>query len=335
MRIFHPASPAFHALAFGLLLSIVSIAQDKRDHDNVFTTELYPVSQTLFAETISPAGWGGGDPFDSGGDPFGGAGDPFENAAKPYDPLDDLAAMAELPEGSGLKFSPHFSRIMLRTSADGHQRFKTMLQQVDVPAPRITVDFSFIEIPTNVVTTSKVFQQSGSLDDEEVLRLFRDGKARLLSLSKASTLSGVNAQVEGVKEIIFPSEFQPKPAVKGVGAVPPLPAAITPASFETREVGHILNVTPTVSAGDPTTIYLALLPESAILTGWLDVAAKGNDKIKDERAGMTPHPVFRSLNYTGSLRVTDGETVVAFGTPDPDTGNPIYALVTVRLSKSK
>lgn len=340
MRIFYPATPTFHALAFTLLLSIVSIAQDKGEKDDAFTTKLYPASPTLFAETISPASWG--DPFGGAGDPFGGAGDPFAtNApgtmAKPQDPLDDLAEMAELPEGSKLKSFPQFGRIMLRTSAAGHQQFKAVLQQVDVPAPRITVDFSFIEIPTNVVATSKVFQQSGSLDNEEVLRLFREGKARLLSMSKATTRSGVNVQVEGVKEIIYPTEFQPRAAVKGAGAgaAPTPPGIMTPGSMETREAGHILNVTPSLSAADPTAIYLALIPESAILDGWFDVKAEGNDKIKDERAGQTPHPVFRSLNYTGSLLVTDGETVVAFGTPDPDTGNPIYGLVTARLENAK
>jgi len=137
MRIFYPATPTFHALAFTLLLSIVSIAQDKGEKDDAFfTTKLYPASPTLFAETISPASWG--DPFGGAGDPFGGAGDPFASEgpnatnapgtmAKPQDPLEDLAEMAELPEGSKLKSFPQFGRIMLRTSAAGHQQFKAVL----------------------------------------------------------------------------------------------------------------------------------------------------------------------------------------------------------------
>jgi len=141
-----------------------------------------------------------------------------------------------------------------------------------------------------------------------------------------------------VNEIIYPTEFvPPKPAKAGGPAVAGVQqagdVAATPGSFETREAGHLLNVTPTLSPVDPKKIYLALIPETAILAGWVDFSAKGKEKIQMKREAVLSQPVFRSLNITTSVVVRDGEPVVVFGAPNPSTGDLIYGLVTARLSR--
>ena len=82
---------------------------------------------------------------------------------------------------------------------------------------------------------------------------------------------------------------------------------VTPGTFETREVGVILNVTPTVGP-DGYTIDLTLAPEVAELVDWLQYGST----IEGFQYNI-PQPVFASRNVTTSIVVWDGQTVVLGG----------------------
>ena len=74
--------------------------------------------------------------------------------------------------------------------------------------------------------------------------LSQHGGTDLLSAPRVTTRSGVNAQIQVVREIIYPTEFDlTQPTVDGDGNVTMAPV-VTPGGFEPRETGVILNVPP-------------------------------------------------------------------------------------------
>ena len=147
--------------------------------------------------------------------------------------------------------------------------------------------------------------------------LSQKGNSDLLSAPRITTRSGVNAQIQVVTEIIYPTEFEvTEPSLQTSNAGEGgnnlvTPPTVTPGSFQTREVGVILNVTPTVGP-DGYTIDLTLAPEVAELVDWLQygstISAGGQSFTFN-----IPQPVFASRNVTTSIVVWDGQTVVMGG----------------------
>lgn len=147
--------------------------------------------------------------------------------------------------------------------------------------------------------------------------LEQKGGVDLLSSPRVTTRSGVNAQIKVVEEIIYPTEYEQQSVgdlgtgfgtiVSPITGAPLSPYAYRPpipGSFETREIGVILNVTPTVGP-DGYTIDLTLVPEVAEFVRWIDYGP----------AGLYPilQPVFASRNVTTSIILWDGHTVVMGG----------------------
>jgi general secretion pathway protein D len=153
--------------------------------------------------------------------------------------------------------------------------------------------------------------------------LSQNGNVDLLSAPRVTTRSGVNASIEVVTEIIYPTEFRvTEPTITGAsgstGNAVISPPTVTPDSFEMRRTGVILNVTPTVGP-DGYTIDLALAPEVAELTDWLQYGSSfrvPNPENPDAFQDFTfniPQPVFSSRNVSTSIVIWDGQTVVMGG----------------------
>ncbi len=145
--------------------------------------------------------------------------------------------------------------------------------------------------------------------------LSQHGGTDLLSAPRVTTRSGVNAQIQVVKEIIYPTEFSvTQPSVDSDGNVTMGPIS-EPGQFETRETGVILNVTPTVGP-DGYTIDLVMAPEVAELVDWIQYGSV--IEIPSEFGSQLwtynmPMPVFTSRNVTTSIVIWDGQTVVMGG----------------------
>ena len=150
----------------------------------------------------------------------------------------------------------------------------------------------------------------------------------VLSAPKVTTINGVQAQIKVVQEFIYPSEYsEPQPgtpptinaagvAVGGTSGTPSIPSA-----FKTREVGVILNVTPTVGS-DNYTINLALTPEVTEFLGFLDysptaTASASGSGSNSVTATSTPfkivQPLFSTRSVATSVVIWDGQTVVLGG----------------------
>ncbi|MFH0952971.1 MAG: hypothetical protein V1873_01435 [Verrucomicrobiota bacterium] len=156
--------------------------------------------------------------------------------------------------------------------------------------------------------------------------LSQHGNADLLSAPRVTTRTGVNAQIQVVREIIYPTEFEvTQPTVQSQGDLV-TPPTVTPGSFETREIGVILNVTPTVGP-DGYTIDLTLVPEVAELVDWIQYGSEItlSQPIQNPLTGLLigsrertfryniPQPIFSSRNATTSIVIWDGQTVVMGG----------------------
>lgn len=167
-----------------------------------------------------------------------------------------------------------------------------------------------------------ILSVSGVLTNPElrmvIHALDRKGNTDLLSAPRVTTINGVNAIIQVVEEIIYPTEFDITEndieIQGGVGtAAQPIfiPPTVIPGGFETRSTGVILNVTPTVSA-DNYTINLVMLPEIAELVRWIQYGTQ--IPVGEETFTVNiPQPVFASRNITTSMIVWDGHTVVMGG----------------------
>lgn len=148
--------------------------------------------------------------------------------------------------------------------------------------------------------------------------LQQKGGSDLLSAPRITTRSGVNAQIQVVQEIIYPTEFESEVItidreVAGGGTIQERLVTVTPGSFETRETGVILNVTPTVGP-DGYTIDLTLVPEVSELVDWIQYGSVIDTDENGNPVGYNiPQPVFSSRNVTTSIVVWDGATVVMGG----------------------
>lgn len=142
--------------------------------------------------------------------------------------------------------------------------------------------------------------------------LSQHGGTDLLSAPRVTTRSGVNAQIQVVREIIYPMEFDSEIITidqeNEVGNTwQQLAAVSTPGDFQTRETGVILNVTPTVGP-DGYTIDLVMAPEVCELQDWIQYGGAVGDYYFNQ-----PMPVFTSRNVTTSIVIWDGQTVVMGG----------------------
>lgn len=156
-----------------------------------------------------------------------------------------------------------------------------------------------------------------------------------------TTRSGQQSTVEVVREFIYPTEYEPPELPNSVNAPlildlngggvigaaqaqsPVTPS--TPTSFETRDVGVVLDVLPTVSA-DRHYVDIALKPSVTNFDGFINYGTPitgqapstlGSLTGTDSRVTITSNeilmPVFSVMRTETNLTVADGSTLVIGG----------------------
>lgn len=143
----------------------------------------------------------------------------------------------------------------------------------------------------------------------------KDG-ANLLSAPKVTTRSGANAKIKVVEELIYPTEYQQNIQSLGTtssGNQSVTKIVVTPSAFETRDLGVILDVTPTVGP-DNETIDLVMLPQVVELARWIDYgSAQPTGDGNNTQWVPLNQPVFHCRDITTSISIWDGQTVVMGG----------------------
>ena len=156
----------------------------------------------------------------------------------------------------------------------------------------------------------------------------------LLSAPSVLARSGQRAQIEVIREFIYPTEYDPPEIPNQVGSTlidndlggagstagfPVTPA--TPAAFETRNTGVTLEVDP-VLGPDDLTIDLNLSPEVVEFEGFINygspinaasIDALGNPTTVELTENRIEMPVFATRKVTTQVTIWDGQTVAIGG----------------------
>ncbi|MCB1230864.1 MAG: hypothetical protein KDN19_11385 [Verrucomicrobiae bacterium] len=185
----------------------------------------------------------------------------------------------------------------------------------------------------------------GAFTDPQFQMVFR-GLAQnkgvdVLTASSVLTRAGERAVIRQIREFIYPTEYDPPEIPNSVGVVgnlnvgfegiaPVTPA--NPAAFETRELGKVLEVEPTVGA-DNLTVELNLTVDRSEFSGFVNYGSPitqiqrgdpfglfaffGLPAPPDYQVTVTENrilmPVFDSVKENTNLSVYDGQTLVVGG----------------------
>jgi len=221
--------------------------------------------------------------------------------------LNDNWEVAEKKSSAGLPLSAR-ERIIVEKNASGGgiTRGNRFLTQANFEGQSIADDLlRFTSVLTNpeLSVVLHAIQQKGHSD--------------LLSAPKVTTISGQSATIKVVTEYIYPTEYTLIEAQgsggDNAGIAPP---AVEPGSFETREVGVILEVLAEVSPSGQM-INLTLSPEVVTEPIWKDY---GYDYFLGNMGGaaVSTHlrmeqPFFHSRSLQTNLLVYNGATVAMGG----------------------
>jgi general secretion pathway protein D len=189
------------------------------------------------------------------------------------------------------------------------------------------------------------FALAGVLTDPQfqvVLRALDQKKGTdLLSAPSILTRSGLAAEVQVIRELIYPTEYDPPELPQDFGdlsdigagggleedplaapAPPSFPVTpATPTAFRTRDTGVTLRVTPQVGP-DGYTIDMDLVPEVVEFEGFVNygspITTSGTDILGNPTrivltANRIEMPVFSTRRVTTNVTVYDGATVAIGG----------------------
>lgn len=182
-----------------------------------------------------------------------------------------------------------------------------------------------------------VFAIAGVFTDPQfqvVLRALSQTKGSdVLSDSHVVVKPGQIAKIEQVREFIYPTEYDPPEIPNSFGVVqigdtqityldqdPVFPATpATPTAFETRRVGKMLEVEPTVAA-DNRTVSLNVLLDFTDFSGFINYGTPITNSaflVNGQPSVVTPNeilmPVFDAIKETTNVAVWDGQTVAIGG----------------------
>ncbi len=230
------------------------------------------------------------------------------------------------PPGSSISYEEAASRLVMRNTPENTEVFERVLAALNVVPNQVEIDVSFVAFDLKLV--EEVARKAGrtTVSGEEIKALWREGKGRLIGTSKAVTRCGINAASKGVDEVIYPTEYTSARGTNGAAGV----SDPIPGTFLTRELGIIVNSTPTVGP-DGHTIDVTFVPEFCELLFHDNIGVEKTQPDGKKTSIQFRQPRFHSRNLTTSLVMLDGETLVAGAMPNSGVTEITYVLVTARL----
>jgi len=219
------------------------------------------------------------------------------------------------PEGSFVRHNTRIERLFMKNTEANHKLLAYLLRVWNLTAVQVAIDFAFVSFERSELDRLGRQRPSSVPSTEDVRRLQAEGKGTVESATTVVTRSGQNATVKGVKEIIYGTTILQPEEGQSASAQPLFD------EFETREVGAIINVTPTLGC-DGETIDLVLQPELTDAPEWKD---------PHHREELLRLPWFFSRNVQTSVVVRKNKTLVMGGMPTKDGKRATYVFVTARL----
>lgn len=250
---------------------------------------------------------------------------------EPKEPVKDFLQKCGVtfPEGAYVMYDPRLSRLH-HYNTEENQRLLGRLLATEIY--QVQIDATFVNFSRGQIEKLARSSDSAAPATADLLKLWKSGKGVLLHTLKLTTRSGVNAEAKSVSEVIYPTDFQmPSPSNSPDAATSPLPI---PDMFDTREVGAILQATPTVGP-DGRTIDIVMVPEITAPPEWRTVTITGTDAGGRKLLLEVPQPVFHTRNIMTSIVLQDGETAVLGGMNSPKGEAVTYLFITATLIDSK
>ena len=207
----------------------------------------------------------------------------------------------------------------------GGRTFATS-QRIVAPATAFTKGNRYLnQVDTTAftfATPDDIFSIASVLTNPELQiilhALEQSGNSDLLSAPKVLTQSGMEATIKVVTEFIYPSRYTiteglpPTFNADGSLSSPGTPTVVSPASFDTREVGVILAVLPEVSP-EGQLINLTLTPEVVTEPTWRNYGQAYVDATGNTQITPIEQPFFNTRSIQTSIMIYDGATVVMGG----------------------
>ncbi|MEM7391818.1 MAG: hypothetical protein AAF492_05670, partial [Verrucomicrobiota bacterium] len=279
-----------------------------------FVTRILPVSPPLIESSMSRT------EFDADADFF----DIDDQPTEPDNPTQELFSHmgVPFPQGATVRYNPTTSSLIIRNTPENVRIFERIMSKVNVVPSQVEIDIVYISFSKEELGAIVRKSEAASLDADTIRKLWKSGRGRLEAGGSLVTRTGLNAIIEAVEEVIYPSEFEVEKNPRVIRALP--------GSYETREIGLIQNVTPTVGP-DGYTLELTLSPELCRKVSWVDYGFEYTDKLGRNRRVRIEQPVFYSRNMTSSIVLYDGQTIV-FGSTDHDGSNRVtFSLISATM----
>ena len=241
------------------------------------------------------------------------------------------------PEGSSIVYVKTAGTLNVRNTPENLAKFEKILDEFALKSFNVEIDTRFVETGRAALEAVGYFDTNRV--DAAVLqeRLMERQDAKLLESVRVVTRPGEEVVGKHVKEIIYPTDFgvQLKHNIaSSTNAAALLSATVEPQSFTMREIGSIVQVTPTVSD----TADLIDLEFRVDLVGepeWKDYGAKAKWEgaaTYDLAMEQPLIPVRASVDTQVSVR--PGRTLVFGGVTDSRRANEdkfVLVFVTARL----
>ncbi len=213
------------------------------------------------------------------------------------------------PEGSSAHYVPAFGRIEVLNTEENQARFAEVVRPFGAYQIRVrTRHASVAPAAFEELGLDEVVGGIFPPDEWAALRkrLSAHPGVEMRACQSVLARPGSQATVKGVVECIYPTELAVEAVDAGTNAV----AAILPCEFQTREVGNILDVTPSLTP-DGTRIVLDIVPTVVFPPEWRDYPAA--PLAPGGAATALPEPFFPVFSLALSLDVKRGNTVALGG----------------------
>jgi len=235
----------------------------------------------------------------------------------------------EFPEGTSALFDEESHLLVVTHTEQGLEAVRKVLERDNALPSQVTIEVRFLQLHRPLA--EDLFADDEGLSKacivrekvlKRIIQLERQGKIIVVCQPKLVTVSGNTAQVKAVREMRYPTEYHPPPpgttnsTSRATQTTATAVTPYTPAGFETREVGSLFNVTPTIGP-DGTTINLTLVPE---------VSTKSPKSLRYESVPpqsqfAVEQPVFFSYQTTTTVMLRSGSTMLlAVMDPVPEDG---------------
>lgn len=327
LQVFFAKIPRIQGMRLpSVLCCLLPVVLFAREEEGEWITRSYVVGKAPeFHQTATRSlGGGGGDPFGFGG---GSSSKSLPESDLPWARKTANPEFLEeymthylgvaFPEGSWIRYQRAGHVLHMRNTEVQHELLKVGLMRHRMLPYQVQLSVRMVSFPEKRMDALERKHAAG-IPDAELLELWQKGEGETLAFQSVKTINGVNVILECVEEIIYPTEMD-RVEVGDDGEEKRSDWIY--GGFETRDVGAILNVTPTVGQ-DFNTLNLVLLPESAAL--------KGANELQPE-VNRPATPVFHSINVTTSVALENGAVLVLGQSTDHHSGRRIVLFGSGRL----